>query len=43
LAEESEDIRIHRVAVSRALDMVEKGEIIDAKTILAIYWLRRRA
>jgi ADP-ribose pyrophosphatase len=39
LAEEMEDIKVHRVPKNRALDMVRTGEIADAKTILALFYL----
>jgi GDP-mannose pyrophosphatase NudK len=36
LKEESEDIKIHWVTLTEAWEMIESGEINDAKTILAI-------
>jgi len=43
LEHESEDIRIHRFSLDKAYTMIESGEIIDAKTIIALYWLKIRA
>ncbi len=42
LAAEGEDIRVHRMPLPKALEMVKHGEIADAKTILALFWLRDR-
>lgn len=42
LAEENEDIKVHRVPFIEAMEMVEDGRIADAKTIVALYWLRAR-
>jgi nudix-type nucleoside diphosphatase (YffH/AdpP family) len=38
LADEGEDIEVLELALSRALAMVESGEIADAKTILLLQW-----
>jgi len=40
-AAEDERIAVERVAWRRALDMVEEGEIADAKSIVGILWLAR--
>ncbi len=37
-AEEDEDIEPFKVTLDEALSMVEDGEIVDAKTILALLW-----
>jgi nudix-type nucleoside diphosphatase (YffH/AdpP family) len=37
---EGENIRVLTVKVSDALHKMEKGEIIDAKTIIALQWLK---
>jgi nudix-type nucleoside diphosphatase (YffH/AdpP family) len=37
---EGENIRVIGVKVADALHKLEKGEIIDAKTIIALQWLR---
>lgn len=37
-----EVIDIHEVPLQKALDMVDSGEIIDAKTIVALYHVTRR-
>jgi ADP-ribose pyrophosphatase len=43
LAQDSEDIRVHRIPLPRALEMIETGEIADAKTMIGLYWLARQA
>jgi ADP-ribose pyrophosphatase len=40
--EHAEHIEIHEVRFSEALDMIERGEIIDAKSIVALYHVVRR-
>ncbi len=40
LAGEGEDIEVLEMTLDTALAMVEGGEIIDAKTILLLYWAR---
>lgn len=40
--EEGEEIRIVELPLEEALRMIERGEICDAKTILALLWLYRR-
>ena len=40
--EHAEHIEIHEVRFSEALDMIERGEIIDAKSIVALYHVARR-
>jgi ADP-ribose pyrophosphatase len=37
-----EDIIVERHSLDRALEMCRQGEIVDAKTLLALYWLRAR-
>lgn len=39
LAEEHEDIEVMEIEASEALAMIERGEIIDAKTIMLLHWL----
>jgi len=39
LAEENEDIAVSVVPFRQAMRMVEAGEIVDAKTIVALQWL----
>lgn len=39
LAEEHEDIEVMEIKASEALAMIERGEIIDAKTIMLLHWL----
>lgn len=42
LISEGEDIRADEFSLEEALSKVESGEIIDAKTIIGIYWLQNR-
>jgi ADP-ribose pyrophosphatase len=42
LASENEDIRLIEVTVADALDLLRRGEIVDAKTIIALQWLQAR-
>lgn len=42
LAEEGEDIEVLELPIGRALDMIETGEIADAKTILLLQWAALR-
>jgi GDP-mannose pyrophosphatase NudK len=37
-----EDIEYVRLPVKEAFDMLDKGEIVDAKTLIALQWLRLR-
>lgn len=37
---EGEDIRLVSLATQRALDKLGRGEIIDAKTVIALQWLQ---
>jgi ADP-ribose pyrophosphatase len=37
-----EDIKVVELTLDKALAMVGTGEIVDAKTILGMYWLRNR-
>ncbi len=39
LLHEGEDIRILGIPAIRAFDMVERGELVDAKSIIGIQWL----
>jgi nudix-type nucleoside diphosphatase (YffH/AdpP family) len=39
LAEEGEDIEILEIGLDEALAMIGRGEIVDAKTILMLFWL----
>jgi ADP-ribose pyrophosphatase len=39
VAQEGEDIRILRVPTATALDRLRAGEILDAKTVIALQWL----
>ena len=43
LAESGEDIRVLTLSVAQALEMVDDGRIRDAKTVIALQDLRRRA
>ena len=38
VASEGEDIEVLEVTLTEALAMVERGEIIDAKTVLLLRW-----
>ena len=40
LKSENEDIKVMHMPVAVALDRMSKGEIIDAKTIIALLWLK---
>jgi nudix-type nucleoside diphosphatase (YffH/AdpP family) len=40
LIQEGEDISIMEPTLDEALAMIERGEIIDAKTIILLYWAR---
>lgn len=40
LAEENEDIEVIETTLDEAIAMVERGEIVDAKTILLLYYAR---
>lgn len=42
LAEEGEDIEVVELAFDAALDMVDDGRIVDAKTILLLQWAALR-
>jgi nudix-type nucleoside diphosphatase (YffH/AdpP family) len=39
---EGEDIAICEYPIPEALAAIERGEIVDAKTIISLYWLRQR-
>jgi nudix-type nucleoside diphosphatase (YffH/AdpP family) len=41
LNEEGEDIRVVRLAVAEAFALLDAGAITDARTIIALEWLRR--
>ena len=36
--EPGELITVHRFKLSTAMQMIERGDIVDAKTIIALYW-----
>ena len=42
MAEENEDIEIVTMPVAEAFAAVDRGDIIDAKTLIALMWLRGR-
>lgn len=42
LVSEGEDIKAEEFSLEEALSKVRSGEIMDAKTIIAIYWLENR-
>jgi ADP-ribose pyrophosphatase len=39
---EGEDIKSYEITLEDALEKIKSGEIMDAKTILGIYWLQNR-
>jgi ADP-ribose pyrophosphatase len=39
---EGEDIKSYEITLEVALEKIKSGEIMDAKTILGIYWLQNR-
>lgn len=39
--DEDEDLELHRLSVEDALELIERGGIADAKTILGVLWLDR--
>ena len=41
-AEEGEDIQIIELPLDKAMKMIETGEICDAKTIIALQWVKLR-
>ena len=41
-ADENEDIRTVEYTIEEAVAAVAEGEIVDAKTIIGVYWLRDR-
>lgn len=43
LAEESEDIEVMDVPLPDAFAMLDSGEIVDAKTLIGLMWLRARS
>ena len=43
LAHEGEDLKIHRLSLIDAYEMISSGKIVDAKTIIAIQWLMLKA
>ncbi len=43
LADENEDIRVHRLPVAQVMGMIKSGQIADAKTLVALLWLARNA
>ncbi|MBN1586164.1 MAG: NUDIX hydrolase [Candidatus Omnitrophica bacterium] len=40
--DEDEHLEPVRLSVKEALRMLDQGEIVDAKTLIALYWLARR-
>lgn len=42
LVEEGEDIQIVEIPPKQAFQMIQSGEIVDAKTIIALQWLKNR-
>lgn len=42
LKDENEDIEVVKIAVDDAFAAVEQGEIVDAKTLIALMWFRNR-
>jgi ADP-ribose pyrophosphatase len=42
LLREGEDIKVVEVSVAEATAKIQSGEIMDAKTIVGIYWLENR-
>ncbi|MBN1153944.1 NUDIX hydrolase [candidate division KSB1 bacterium] len=40
LDDESEDIQVVEIPISEAFDLIDRNEIIDAKTIIALQWLK---
>jgi len=39
---EGEDIKSYEITLDDALEKIKSGEIMDAKTIIGIYWLKNR-
>jgi nudix-type nucleoside diphosphatase (YffH/AdpP family) len=42
LADEGEDIEVLELSYDDAFAMVDRGEIIDGKTLIGLYWLREK-
>lgn len=42
LVDEHEDIQVVEIPLDKAMNMIETGEICDAKTIIALQWLKLR-
>ncbi len=42
LADENEDIEIIEIEINKVWQMLENAEFIDAKTIIALYWLKNK-
>jgi nudix-type nucleoside diphosphatase (YffH/AdpP family) len=40
--DEEEDIEVLRVPVSEAMGMMDRGDIVDGKTLVALQWFRQR-
>ncbi len=40
LAHEGEDIKVHVLAIDDAMRLLDEGRIVNAKTIIALQWLR---
>jgi len=41
LIEEGEDIRVHVIDIDEAIELLDAGRIVSAKTIIALQWLAR--
>jgi len=42
IADEDEDIQVRRMPLGEALGQIARGQIVDAKSILALFWLKIR-
>ena len=42
MAHEGEDTQVVEIPFPKAMKMIETGEICDAKTIIALQWLKLR-
>lgn len=40
--EEDEDLEVEYYSLEKALEMITRGEIVDGKTITALFWLQNR-
>lgn len=41
LASEGENIRVHVLSIARAIELLDAGQIVNAKTVIALQWLAR--